>query len=60
MHKPPPDGFGAWIRDNSRYNSENLTPRHASRIAGILVAENYATSEIEHNAVFLNFNSQPR
>ena len=36
---PTPNGFGEWIRDNSDQNSHPLTPRHASRIAAILVAE---------------------
>jgi len=35
---PAPDGFGAWIRNNSNHNSQPLTPRHASRIAAILVS----------------------
>lgn len=26
---PTPNGFGEWIRDNSKHNSELLTPRHA-------------------------------
>jgi hypothetical protein len=41
--RPTPNGFGEWIRDSSVYNEQSLTPRHASRIAAILVAEGYAT-----------------
>ena len=54
---PTRNGFGEWIRDNSNHNSEHLTPRHASRIAAILVAEGYTTSNIESRAVFINFNA---
>lgn len=52
---PTPNGFGEWIRDNSKHNSELLTPRHASRIAAILVAEKYAKADREGNAVILDF-----
>ncbi len=54
---PTPIGFGEWIRDNSDQNSHTLTPRHASRIAAILVAEQYATSDMEGNAVFIKFSA---
>jgi hypothetical protein len=57
MDNPTPNGFGEWVRDNSSYNNESLTPRHASRIAAILVSEGYATSDLENRAVFLNFNA---
>lgn len=54
---PTPDGFGEWVRDNSNHNSEPLTPRHASRIAAILVAERYAESDRDGNAVILKFSA---
>jgi len=43
------------IRNDSDQNSHPLTPRHASRIAAILAAEQYATSDMEGNAVFIKF-----
>lgn len=54
---PTPNGFGEWVRDNCRHNLQPLTPRHASRIAAILVAEGYATSDREGSAVFIKFNA---
>ena len=54
---PTPNGFGEWVRGNSKHNSQPLTPRHASRIAAILVVEGYATSDREGNAVFIRFNA---
>jgi len=54
---PTPDGFGEWVRDNSKQNSELLTPQHASRIAAILVAERYAESDRNGNAVILKFSA---
>jgi hypothetical protein len=54
---PTPDGFGEWVRDNSNHNSQPLTPRHASRIAAILVAERYAGSDRDGNAVIIKFDS---
>jgi hypothetical protein len=54
---PTPDGLGEWVRDNSRQNSELLTPQHASRIAAILVAERYAESDRDGNAVVLRFSA---
>jgi len=54
---PTPDGFGEWVRDNSNQNSEPLTPRHASRIAAILVAERYAEPDRDGNAVILKFSA---
>ncbi|MDO8283339.1 MAG: hypothetical protein Q7U10_12085 [Thermodesulfovibrionia bacterium] len=54
---PTQGGLGEWIRDNSYLNSQPLTPRHVSRIAAILVAEKYATSEREGNAVLIKFKS---
>ena len=41
MDNPTPNGFG-----------ENLTPRHASRIAAILVSEGYTTSDLENGFLF--------
>jgi len=54
---PTPDGFGEWVRDNSNHNSQPLTPRHASRIAAILVAEGYAESDRDGNAVIIKFSA---
>jgi hypothetical protein len=52
MTDPPKGGFGEWVRDNSSsYNTQTLTPRHASHIAAILVHEGYAGSYLEGNAV---------
>jgi hypothetical protein len=56
-NNPTPNGFGEWIRDNSDQNSHTLTPRYASRIAAIPVAEQYATSDMEGNAVFIKFSA---
>ena len=55
--KPTPNGFGEWVRDNSKQynNSRQLTPRHASRIAAIFVAEGYATSARDGNTVIIKF-----
>ena len=54
--KPTPNGFGEWVRDNSKqHNSKQLTPRHASRIAAIFVAEGYATSARDGNTVIIKF-----
>lgn len=50
---PVPRGFGEWVRDNSKYNSEPLTPQHGSRIAAILVAERFAETDLVRNAVIL-------
>lgn len=52
---PTPGGLGEWVRDNCRQNAQSLTPRHASRIAAILVAEGYAKSYREANAVSIEF-----
>jgi len=52
---PTPDGFGEWVRDNSNHNSQPLTPRHASRLAAILVAEGYAESDRDGNTVIMTF-----
>ena len=52
---PTPDGFGEWARNNSNHNSQPLTPRHASRIAAILVAERYAESDRDGNTVIMKF-----
>jgi len=54
---PTPNGFGEWVRDNSNQNSQALTPKHASRIAAILVCERFATRELDGNTVYLNFNA---
>ena len=57
VNAPTPNGFGEWVRDNSHLNTQSLTPKHASRIAAILVFEEYIVSELEGIAVYLNFNA---
>lgn len=52
---PTPSGLGEWIRGNCEHNSRILSPKHGSRIAAILVAEGYATSQLEGGAVWLTF-----
>jgi hypothetical protein len=54
---PTPNGFGEWVRDNSSHNSRPLTPRHASRITAILVAEGYAESDRDGNTVIMKFSA---
>lgn len=56
----PVNGFGNWIKQNSRRNSQDLNPGNGSRVAAILVHEKYATSNRIGNAVFLTFNSSPK
>jgi hypothetical protein len=57
-NNPTPNGFGEWIRDNTHHNKQPLTPKHASRIAAILVAEKkYATSCRKGNAVLIKFDA---
>ncbi len=53
--EPTPGGFGEWVRDNSEFNSQPLTPKHASRIAAIFVAEGYAESYRDRNTVIIKF-----
>jgi hypothetical protein len=56
MTDPTPGGLGEWVQNNStRLNPVNLTPRHASFIAAILVAEGYITTSLKGNAVYLHF-----
>lgn len=56
MTDPTPNGLGQWVKDNSkRLNGMNLTPRHASFIAAILVHEEFITSGLKGNAVYLDF-----
>jgi hypothetical protein len=53
---PPPDGLGAWVRDNSRtLNGQALTPRHASRIAAIMRDLGWVESCVQGQAVVLRF-----
>ena len=54
MTNPPRDGFGWWIQNNSGNYGNKLTPRHASFIAAILVAEGYCTSQ-KGRGVILKF-----
>jgi len=55
MTTPPPDGFGEWVKENSKKYGNKLTPRHGSFIAAILVHEGYITSSLQGNAVILSF-----
>ena len=53
---PPSGGFGEWLqRESSRLNSSKLTPRHGSFVAAILCAEAQVRSELDGNAVVLQF-----
>ncbi len=56
MDDPPPNGFGAWVRDNSAaLNGRQLTPRHASFIAAVLRDAGWLECQLEGNAVYLQF-----
>jgi len=58
MTAPTPGGLGEWVQENSPgLNTVQLTPRHASFIAAILVDEGCATSSLKGNAVYLQFAS---
>jgi hypothetical protein len=46
-----PSGFGKWVQENS-----NLSSKHASHIAAVLVHEKLASFRIEGNRVILTFN----
>ena len=60
MANPPAGGFGEWVQNNStQYNTEKLSPRHASHIAAILENEGYLTSILVGKAVILSFNHIP-
>lgn len=48
---PANNGFGEWIENNS-----DFSPKHASRIAAILVNEGIATHYLNGKAVYLIFN----
>lgn len=59
MTNPTRGGLGEWIMNNStHHNKANLTPRHASFIAGILCHEDYIQSDLKGNAVYLIFPSK--
>ena len=56
MTDPTPGGLGQWVAENSgRLNGVNLTPRHCSFIAAILVHEGLIVHSSKGNAVFLDF-----
>lgn len=56
MTDPISGGLGEWIQNNSKpINPINLTPRHGSFIAAILVHEGFITSNLVGNRVYLNF-----
>ena len=44
--------------DNSHYNPFDVIPRHASRIAAVLVSEGHASSPRDGNAVLINFRAK--
>jgi hypothetical protein len=50
MTSPTRGGLGEWVQQNS-----NLTPRHASHIAAILVHEKIINSSLRGNSVYLHF-----
>ncbi len=56
MDHPFPNGFGAWVQQNSRtLNSRPLTPRQASFIAAVLRDAGWVTSSLRRTAVYLHF-----
>jgi hypothetical protein len=58
MDDPPPQGFGAWVQNNSAaLNSKRLTPRHASFIAAILRDADLLQCQLVGQAVYLQFGS---
>jgi len=49
-------GLGEWVQNkSSRLNPIKLSPGHASFIAAILVNENFISSSLRGNAVYLHF-----
>jgi len=50
MTSPTRGGLGEWIQENFR-----LSPKYASHIAAILVHERFIKSNLEGNAVYLQF-----
>jgi hypothetical protein len=50
MTSPTRGGLGEWVQQNS-----NLSPRHASHIAAILVHEGLINSSLEGKSVYLHF-----
>jgi hypothetical protein len=54
---PPPDGLGAWVRDNSTTlnDGQALTPRHASRIAAIMRDLGWVECCVLNRAVVIRF-----
>ena len=57
MTEPPPDGLGAWVKNNSREfnNGTALSPRHASFIAAIMRDAGWLDCQLEGRRVVLNF-----
>ena len=45
-----PSGFGAWLQNNS-----NLTSRHASHVAAVLVHEGKISHYLEGKSIYLQF-----
>lgn len=59
MTNPPPDGFGQWVKSNSkRLNRKGLTPRHGSFIAAVLRDMGFLQCRLAGSAVILKFNDQ--
>ena len=52
---PSDKSFGVWIRNNTQYNTDSLSLRHAARIAAVLVAEGYAISNVRDKTVYMSF-----
>ena len=50
MTAPSHGGLGEWVQENS-----NLSPRHASFIAAILVHEGLIRSSLQGNSIYLHF-----
>lgn len=56
MTNPTVGGLEEWVQSNSpSLNTVNLTSRHASFIAAILVHEKRITSSVRGNAGYLHF-----
>jgi hypothetical protein len=55
MTDPHEKGLGWWVQNNSGNYGNKLTPRHASFIAAILVAEGYCKAQMLGRNVFLTF-----
>jgi hypothetical protein len=57
MTDPILGGLGEWIEKNSKRYSCQLSPRHGSFIAAILVHEGYIRSSLQGTKVVLHFSA---